>query len=316
MKRLKTNLQVLLFMGCLLASSCRNSGDGHQDSPTSGTVRIAVDETLIPIITSEIEVFESIYTTAGIFGIPCPEVDAFNLLLKDSVRMIIASRKLTAGEEEYFRSRTVFPKQVKIAVDAIAFIVNRENPDSMITTRQIGKILTGEIKLWSELNSQSKLGDIKVIFDHPRSSTSQYAVTEINKGKALSGGLSALSTNSAVLNYVAQTPNAIGIIGVNWVSDHDDSLTMGFLNSIKVLAVSKEETATADNSFQPYQAYLATRQYPFTREIYSIVADPRVGLTSGFTSFLASDRGQRIILKSGILPATQPLRLIHVKENQ
>lgn len=313
---MKNKLEVLSFLVCLLASSCQNRSGSHQDSPTSGTVRIAIDETQIPIITNEINVFESIYTTSGIFGIPCPEVDAFNLLLKDSVRMIIVSRKLTAREEEYFKNKTIFPKQVKIAVDAVAFIVHKENPDSAITTNQIRKILIGEIKSWSELDPQSQLGDIKVIFDHPRSSTAQYAVTEICKGKTLPPDLSALSSNSAVLDYVAQTPNAIGIIGVNWISDHRDSSCMGFLDNVKVVAVSKEETATAGNSFQPYQAYLATGQYPFSRDVYAIVADPRVGLTSGFTSFLTSDRGQRIILKSGLLPATQPLRLIYVKENQ
>lgn len=309
------SFHILLLGMCLLVVSCQDRTKGHQDSPTSGTVKIAIDETLIPIITNEIDVFESIYTTAGIFGIPCPEVDAFNLLLKDSVRMIIASRKLTAVEEEYFKNKTIFPKQAKIAVDAVAFIVNKENQDTLITAGELRKILTGKVKSWNELNPGSQLGDINVIFDHPRSSTAQYAVTEICKGQALSPDLSALSTNSAVLDYVAQTPDAIGIIGVNWISDHSDSSCMGFLEKIKVVAVSREETATKDNSFQPYQAYLATGQYPFTRDIYAIVADPRVGLTSGFTSFLTSDRGQRIILKSGILPATQPMRLIHVNDN-
>lgn len=166
-----------------------------------------------------------------------------------------------------------------------------------------------------ELNPASPLGPIKVIFDNPQSSTAQYAVNVICGNKQLSPDLAAVNNNPAVIDYVSQTPNALGIIGVSWISNRKDSLAVGFLNKIKVVAVSREEIATEANSYQPYQAYLATGQYPYTRYIYAILADPRVGLTTGFTSFITSDRGQRIILKSGILPATQPLRLIHVNNS-
>jgi phosphate transport system substrate-binding protein len=314
MNRMKNNLILPILF--LLVMSCQNKTDGPQDTPTSGTVKIAVDETLAPIISSEIDVFESIYKASGIISMACPEVEAFNLLLKDSVRMIIASRKLTSEERAWFENNKIFPKEVRIAVDAIAFVVNKENPDTLMSVDLIRKILTGEIKSWNEANSGSKLGTIKVIFDHTQSSTAQFAVTEICKGQALSTDLSAVSNNLAVIDLVSKTSNALGIIGVNWISDHNDSTSLGFLDQIRVVAVSKEEIATEDNSFQPYQAYLATGQYPFRRDIYAVIADPRVGLTSGFTSFLTSDRGQRIILKSGILPVNQPLRLIHVNDNQ
>jgi phosphate transport system substrate-binding protein len=311
---MKNNLILLIFV-ILLVMSCQNKTGGPQDTPTSGTVKIAVDETLAPIISSEIDVFESIYKTSGIISIVRPEVDAFNLLLKDSVRMIIAPRKLTPEERSWFENNKIIPKEVKIAVDAIAFVVNKKNPDTLMSVDQIRKILIGEIKSWNEINAGSKLGTIKVVFDHTQSSTAQYAVTQICKGQKLSPDLSAVSNNLAVIDLVSETANAIGIIGVNWISAHSDSASMGFLDQISVVAVSKEEIPTKSNSFQPYQAYLATEQYPFRRDIYAILADPRVGLTSGFTSFLTSDRGQRIILKSGILPVTQPIRLIQVKEN-
>ena len=37
------------------------------------------------------------------------------------------------------------------------------------------------------------------------------------------------------------------------------------------------------------------------------------GLGSGFISFVAGEKGQRIILKSGIVPAAMPIRLIQIK---
>ena len=68
------------------------------------------------------------------------------------------------------------------------------------------------------------------------------------------------------------------------------------------------------NSFKPYQAYLALRQYPLTHDVFILVNDPRNGLPTGLMTFLTKDRGQRIILKSGLVPATQPVRLVNVKD--
>ena len=62
------------------------------------------------------------------------------------------------------------------------------------------------------------------------------------------------------------------------------------------------------------EAYLYYGNYPLARPIYAILNDPRNGLPWGFTSFMTSDKGQRIILKSGLVPATQPIRVVHVND--
>ena len=68
------------------------------------------------------------------------------------------------------------------------------------------------------------------------------------------------------------------------------------------------------NSCKPFQAYLALGRYPLTRDVYILLTDPRNGLASGFTTYVCSDRGQRILLKSGVVPATQAIRLVDVRD--
>lgn len=312
-------IRLLIFIsvisGIPFLFSCGNKNENKPvDTPTTGTISIGVDETLAPIIRAEIDVFQSIYFTAKINDIRCSEIDAFNLLMKDSVRMIIASRTLNTEEKDFFSSKKIFPIEVKIAVDAIALIVHKNNSDTLLSVNTVKDILTGKIKSWDEINTGSKLGPIKTVFDNPKSSTAEFAVKTICNNQPLSSDLSALNNNKEVIDFVAVTPNSLGIIGVNWISNQKDTTCIGFLDKIKVIAISKENIPTEDNSFQPYQAYMATRQYPYSRDIYAVLADPRIGLTSGFTSFITSDRGQRIILKSGILPVTQPVRIIQVKD--
>jgi phosphate transport system substrate-binding protein len=312
----KLNPILFLLPGILIVlSSCRQNSVSPTDTPTSGTIKVGIDQTILPIIQEEIDVFESLYTTAGIIEVSCPEVELFNLLLKDSLRMVVVSRMLTPEETNYFNGKKIFPRELKIAVDGIALIVNKANSDTLISTEMVRKILIGEITSWDQIYPKSKLGTIKVIFDNPNSSTAEFAVKSICNNQKLSGQLSALNNNSEVIEYVSKTENSLGIIGVSWISSHIDSSCMGFSDKVRVMAISKESNVTSENSFQPYQAYFATGQYPYTRNLYAIVTDPRVGLATGFTSFIASDRGQRIILKSGILPTTQPLRLIHVNDN-
>lgn len=119
-----------------------------------------------------------------------------------------------------------------------------------------------------------------------------------------------------MIDYVEKTPGAIGVIGVSWISRQEtDSSNTRFDHRIRVMAVSKQEHATAENSVKPYQAYIALGEYPLRRDVYALLTDPRSGLASGFTSFLTSDRGQRIILRAGLVPATQPLRIVNVREN-
>lgn len=316
---MKTNRllkSVYMIVVVLTLCSChgRQSNDKYTDTATSGVIPISADESFRDIIQQEIDVFESIYIQAGICPIYTDEVDAIDLLLKDSVRLAITSRKLTEQENKYLESKKFFPKEIKIATDGIALIVNKQNPDSLISVPTLKKILTGEITRWDQVDSRSGLGELMFVFDHTNSSTVRFAVDSICQGDSLRGNLSALKTNAAVIDYVEKTPNAIGVIGVSWVGNKSDSTQLSFSERVTVMSVSKEAVATAQNSYKPYQAYIALGQYPLVREIYAVLTDPRSGLASGFATFLASDRGQRIILRSGVVPATQNVRIVNVRD--
>lgn len=299
----------------ILASCKHKPKDGRTDTYTSGVIEIAADESFQPIVQEEVDVFEGIFPLAGIVPRYTTEVDAINLLLKDSVRLAITTRTLTAEEINSFHSRKFYPREIKLATDALALIVNRQNPDTLISVRDIRRILTGEVKNWKEVYPGSRLKEIRVVFDNPNSSTVRFATDSICGRKPLSTTeVKALRTNQQVIDYVAQTPGAMGVIGVNWLGNRSDTTHLSFRDEIRVMAVSAEEVATAENSYKPYQAYLYYGDYPLTRSIYILLNDPRNSLPWGFASFLTSDRGQRIILKSGLVPATQPVRIVDVKD--
>ena len=291
-----------MFLG-LLASCQPKPKDGRTDTFNTGSVYITADESFKPIIQEEIDVFESLTPSATINPIYTTEVEAVSLLLKDSVRLAIATRTFTPQELQSFQSRKFMPRAIKVAVDGLALIVNKQNPDTLISVKDIRRILTGETQRWKDIYPNSKLDDIYLVFDNQNSSTVRYAVDSICNGKPLDNKkVYALKTNPEVIDFVAKTPEAIGVVGVNWLTNHSDSTHLSFRDEVRVMSVSAEDEARVDNSYKPFQAYLYYDDYPLASPIYILLTDQRNGLSWGFSNFLQSDRGQRIILKAGLLP--------------
>jgi phosphate transport system substrate-binding protein len=318
MMKKKVSYFYLIFSTICLFSlgGCnQNQGGEADDNPTSGKIKISVDETFKPIIDTEISTFESIYKYAKINVSYKPEGNAFQDLIDDSARIIIVTRDLTIQEKKYFEDVKLFPHITKIAYDAVTFITNNSNPDTQFTDEQIKKIITGEIGTWKQINPSSSNNPIQIIFDNNNSGTSRF-LKEYAGNKNLSKNSSAANSSESVIDYVSKNKNALGVLGVTWVSDRRDSTLMSFLNKVRVVELSAPDSSEGRGEFyKPYQAYIATKYYPLRRTVYIISREARAGLGTGFTSFVASDKGQRIILKSGLVPASQPVRLVELRNN-
>lgn len=302
-------LSIFLFI-----FSCNTEpGKITDETTTRGNIKIACDESFKLLFDTEIYTFESLYKYATINASYLPENDIFDLFFKDSVRAIITTRKLTKSEEDGLMGNNIVPKTTVIAYDALAFIINNENPDTTIIYSNIKKIFTGEIKSWKDLNPKSNLDDIAMVFDNDKSGNVRYINEKFELKQGFPSTCFAVNSNEEVINYVEKNKNAIGLLSVNYISDRHDSLTINFLNRIKVLAISAEtDDGTSGYYFRPYQAYIANVSYPFRRDVYIINRETFTGLGSGFNQFVAGEVGQRIILKSGLVPSNMPIRLIQL----
>jgi phosphate transport system substrate-binding protein len=293
---------VLFLASSFLFYSCGSSPKQHSDTPTSGVLYMGSDDSYKSTIDAEKQVFQSLYQNTSIHVNYEPEDSLFRGLLNDSLRMIVAGRQLTEQEINYFHNKLLFPEQVKIATDALAIIVNNDNPDTLLSLDKIKAIFKGD-SLWDSPGE----GKITIVFDHENSGNSRYIRENLMNGNKFPGNCFALNSNPQVIDYVSKNKQALGIIGVNWISNDSDSAVAGFLNKIKVAWIS---ATSGGNHFQPYPYYIKTGDYPLCRDVYMIKTEPYMGLASGFMAFVTSDKGQRIILKEGILPATVPTHII------
>lgn len=316
---------LLLATGLLPACTHNNSAGSENDptdTATSGHVSISVDGTFAPILESQVDTFQKLYPDAHIKASYQPEDSVMLDLLNDKVKLAIISRDLNAKEKAELEKQTMVPKVTKIGTDGLAIILHPSNPDSLLTLTQLRSIFGGQTINWKQIGAQNKLGDVNVVFDANRSSTLRFVKDSLLRGQPLTKRVFAAKSNPEALAYVAAHPAAIGVVGINWVSDHDDPKVMSFLKTVRVAAITARPNPTKNDFIQPYQAYLAPytaeqlranhelQSYPLRRDIYVINREARTGLGSGFASFIAGQKGQLIFYKSGLMPANMQARVI------
>jgi phosphate transport system substrate-binding protein len=308
-----------------LFSGCDRRVVTRTDTPVSGKAVVAVDECLAPIINEEINAFQGLNPEASIVPIYTTEKEAIDLLVNDSVRMAVTTRALSDNEKLIIKNRKLRLRFQVIAIDGIALIVNKENRDTLLSAGQLKQIMLGEITSWKQIDPTSTRGNITVVFDSPNSSTVRYISDSLCLGQTLSDRVRAIgqdtvtsvkteAANQKVIEYVVGHPDALGIIGVNWISSQNDTANFGFIDKIRVVALSRADEATTENSYLPYAGRIALGDYPLTRNVYMLLTDVSGGLPSGFVAFVAGEKGQRIILKAGLRPQTVPTRVIQVRQ--
>lgn len=321
-------LLAALLPACNPAGPAAADSSDANDTATSGHVAISVDETFAPILTSEVDTFQKLYPDAHVRASYQPEDSMFLALLNDRAKVIIASRQLNAEEEKELTKQQMFPKTVKVGIDGLAIVLGRSNPDSLLTVTQLRDIFSGKTAQWSELSGQKKLGPVNVVFDQNRSSTSRFIRDSLLRGGTLTPRAFAASSNPKLLDYVATHPNAIGVVGVNWISDFDDPVVRQYRSRIRVAGITSRPNPTKGDFIQPFQVFLAEKtpaqlaadhdlqNYPLRRYIYAISREARTALGSGFISFVAGQKGQLIFQKSGLMPANVQARIVTTPKTQ
>jgi phosphate transport system substrate-binding protein len=297
------NKIIYVFSSFLFFISCNEkSGEkkNKKDDILSGEITVLVDETLMPIVEEQKEVFESSYYNAKIKLVAKPEIQSINELIKGEAAMIILSRELNEEEKKSFDQRSITPRVYQFAYDAVALVAN-VNRDSTIKTETILDLMRGK-----------SVDGTKLIIDNPNSSLVRY-FREVGKiDKIANNFIEVKGEANSILNEVADGSSNIGLISYNQYLSLERHFTKK--DKIRILSVLND-TLQSPTYVKPTQASLSTGEYPLRREVNVLNYQPNLGLGMGFSAFLTGDRGQRIVLKSGLLPAKMPGREIIIRDN-
>ena len=299
-------LKPIFYLCCLFflfaCKGKKTDSGASEETRTSGTMKILVDESVAPIVQQQIDIFSMDYPNAHIIPIVKPEEKLLPTFLNDTIRVIVLPRLLTKEEEKYYQQRNIRINSSRFAVDGIALITNKDNTDTTITVSEIIAVLKGE--------SSSR----KFVFDNVYSSTFQYLKTLANVSQLPTSGIFAKENSDEVIDLVSKDKDYIGILGVNWLSDKNLKMADA-LSKVKLVGVKNLKGAVGDDQFyKPTQNNLINGIYPLLRNVNIIDCEGRDGLGTGFAVWLRSQRGQLIVLKSNLAPHKMMPRVLNFQK--
>lgn len=286
-----------------MALACNNTPrDPHRDdTPTSGEALVLADEAFRSVLEDERFMFNAIYRDAHVEIRYLAERDLLRSMNTDSVRTVFATVVPGADQQAYFRTRNLTPHVEPVLTDGIALVVSEQHAHDSLTLDAVRKVLSG-----GNADSAATIG----LFDDAATGVARTLVDSLFAGDARRmTHARALPDLDSLLAYLRSDRNAIGFVPFAAISDLDDPVHRARRQGLKVLALSE---APGRPAVLPSQSSLADGQYPLRRKLYMIVVEGKSGLGTGFASFVAGHKGQRIILKRGLAPAHVPAREVMI----
>lgn len=326
-----------MSLGLILAAFAISCGQIKRGEYVDGSATMYCDDGFRQILQEEIEVFEYQYPNSAIIPFYVDEQTAMDSLLADKTQLIVSTHELTKDEIAYMKDKfRRIVRQRPIAVDAVAMIVNKDNPVSQITMDDIKGILQGKISKWNQLAVPDD-GTIKLVFDNQGSSTVSYMREKfLGKDGKIADNPNAFAQkdNAEVFDIVKKDKNAIGIISVSWLGSdlqeaknvpvdqrmedyavENDTIANNLTTEVKILKVANpvEENDYSLQGYMPYQAYINSGEYPLFRKVYMISTATSSSVLNSFYQFCGGFIGQKIISKTGILPYHMSARLVNLQ---
>ena len=315
----------------LLAALLTLSACDDKKRTDVSTATLVCDNSFENIMKQEIDVFEYVHPKNFILCRYVPQAEAFDSLFKGNTRTAVVGRDLTKDERISLKKKYPNLRSMKIAVDAVALITNPENRVDMVSLSALRDILEGRTTRWSELSPMGDDRNINVVFDSQGSGLATFMRDSVMGGAKFGPNVTAAGSIDSVFSVVKHHKGAIGVIGVSWLTRDLEVDTTAMAEKVKELQSDKAVVGQEINdrmdasgvnvlavmnsdarACKPYQQYIYDGSYPLTRPIYMITTGSPVGAVGRFYTFVTSTEGQKLIMKTGILPARMQVNVYEV----
>lgn len=207
-------------------------------------------------------------------------------LMENTTDIAMASRRIKFGEKMKFAEAGLQAREVIVAYDALAVVVNPSNPVTQLTREQLEDIFRGKITNWKEVGGEDR--KIVVYSRETSSGTYEFFKESVLDNKNYMSSILSMPATGAIIQSVKQTKGAIGYIGLAYLNRYVKPLAVSY-DGGEHYAVPSVETA-ADGS------------YPIVRPLYYYYDAAKEQTVSSFISYALSPEGQRSVLEQGFVP--------------
>jgi phosphate transport system substrate-binding protein len=273
----------ILFLG-IFVSSCKKAPtevSNHQE----GEMTIFADPSNKELLEALTDIYTMKYPKTKFYIVYKSEGQILKDLIDTVAMAAFINKPLTDQQTKYIQQLTdVTPRSTLLAYDAVLFVTSLENPKESIS---MDEIRNGILE-----------GQNKVIFDDGNSGNYNTVrdVLKLQLGKE--DKILALDNAQSVIDFIQKSPQTVGVIGMNEISEKDNPEVKEILTKIKVLKVLDEKNIAQEASV----SNILAMNYPFYKGVYFIVREPNFGLGNGFSRFAGSNQGQLIVKRAGLQP--------------
>lgn len=278
-----------------------------EDTPSAGTLIGLVCESQASVMRTQEEQFEHMYREADVTLYTTSTRDAIVQFLNDSVRFICVDRPMNAEERAVAQKSGKEFLELPVAEDALAFIVQADNPMTRITQDAIKGIVSGTMKEWKNVPLSNGAGPVELALPGRNSGTYELLVRHFLRLQTDAAVTFVADSEKAVVDFVAKHPHALGVVSVAALRDSS--------KLIRPLEVERIDSVTGAKEFvKLHQAHIYEEWYPYHYPVFLYSISGVRGVHQGLTTFIASAPGQKNIQKAGLVPKTMPVRLVKLNQ--
>jgi phosphate transport system substrate-binding protein len=284
---------ILSLLVIILAACGGGSGQSSSQPQTTAYIQNKGSDTMVNLALAWAEAYQgerpevSLSVTGGGSG------TGIASLINKTVDIANASRQIKKEELDQAKANGVDPVEFVVARDAIAVIVNPENPVTHLTLKQISDIYSGVIDNWKEIGGDDR--HIVRLSRETNSGTHVYFLETVirlgdkNNKTLFSTDTLLLPSSEGIINEVRDNPNAIGYDGLGYVP-----------SDLKMIEVGRDE---AGPFVLPSIATVNDNSYPIARDLYMYTAGQPTGAVKDYLDWIiTSTEAQQIVAQLGFVP--------------
>lgn len=298
----KTYFLFLTFSMSLILGSLNGCGQKKETAPApapaggnSDTITVKGSDTMVVLGQRWAETYMkempgiSIQVTGGGSG------TGIAALLNGTTNIANLSRAAKKEEIEKAKGQGRELKEIPVAFDGLAVIVNHANTVPELTIQQLMGIYTGHFNNWKEVGGP----DHKILRYCRESNSGTYVFFKehILGERDYAPDCQTMPGTGAVAEAVSRDPNGIGYGGVSYFEKRKE---------LRVLGLKKDEASptisplTADGKVNSVQ--IRNTEYPISRHLFIYVAGKPSAQVQAYIDWILSDSGQKVVEEVGYVP--------------
>ena len=272
----------------------------ERTSGVSGNINSIGSDTLNNLLTLWAESFRAIYPNVNIQIEGKGSSTAPPALIEGTAQLGPMSREMKSSELDKFEQEFGYkPTPVRVAIDALAVFVHKDNPIEGLTLEQVDSIFSStykrggtDIAVWGDTGLDADWAARPVSLYGRNSASGTYGFF---KSVALKKGdykntVKEQPGSSSVVQGVASDLGGVGYSGIGYKT-----------SSVRALPLSDRGAM-----FEPSLENCLSGDYPLARFLY-VYVNKKPGaeldkLTFEFLNFINSKEGQEIVVKDGYFP--------------